>query len=125
MNIFLSLLATLFIIFITPMVVYGLLSPILKIKEPDKKLKFFLGVLIEKVGTTIGFVAFFYLARDVFVDKWIAYALIWFLMYAITEIGQIYTNDYSKKEAVAGIISEAIYFPAAAFILTLLINIKI
>ena len=38
-------------------------------------------------------------------------------MFAIVEIGQAIGPNYSKKEAVAGIISEFIYFPVSALII--------
>lgn len=122
MDILLSLLLTLVIIFIVPMIVYGALSSLLKMEEPNKKISFFAGVLIEKIGTTLGFVTLFYIGREIFLDKWFTYALVWFVMFAITEIGQVFTNNYSKKEAIAGILSEAIYFPLAVFILTLILK---
>jgi hypothetical protein len=37
-------------------------------------------------------------------------------MFAITEIGQAFMPRYSKQEAVAGILSEGIYFPLAGFV---------
>lgn len=122
MDILLSYLLTLVIIFIVPMIVYGALSFLLKMEEPQKSLKFFAGVLIEKIGTTLGFVTLFYLGKEIFLDKWLLYAVIWFAMFAITEVGQVFTKDYSKKEAIAGIISEAIYFPLAAYMLTLILS---
>jgi len=122
MNILFSFLLTLFIFFVIPVIVYGIFVKLFNIKEPNKKLNFFVGVLIEKIGTTLGFVALFYIARDFFIGYWLVFALAWFAMFAITEIGQVYMTGSSKKEAVAGIISEAIYFPLAAFVLSLLLR---
>jgi hypothetical protein len=42
-------------------------------------------------------------------------------MHAIVEIGQAIGPDYSNKEAVAGIISEIIYFPVSAFVIAQLL----
>jgi hypothetical protein len=42
-------------------------------------------------------------------------------MFAIVEIGQTMGTEYSKKEAVAGIISEVIYFPLSALVIAKLL----
>jgi hypothetical protein len=48
-------------------------------------------------------------------NNWVMYGLVWAAMFAVVELGQAIGPDYSKKkEAVAGIISEFIYFPVAA-----------
>lgn len=122
MEMLLSFILTLIIIFVIPIIVYGIFVSLFGLKEPEKKLRFFVGVLIEKVGTSAGFVALFYLGKDSFIDSWLIYSLVWVAMYAITEIGQVYMTDSSKKEAAAGIISEAIYFPLAAFVISLLVK---
>lgn len=122
MNVFASFLITLVIIFVIPIIVYGVFSSLFGLKEPDKKLNFLIGVLVQKVGTSLGFVGLFFLAQDYFADNWLLYATIWFSMYALTEIGQVIMTEYSKKEALAGIISEAIYFPLSAWIISLLVN---
>lgn len=113
MSIILGFLATLVIIFLVPVVIYGVFSSFLGVKEPDEKLRFFMSVLVQKVGTALGFVLLFYVARDYFTDKWLAYSLLWFFMFAIQEVGQALGPHYSKKEAAAGIVSEFIYFPLA------------
>ena len=122
MDILLGCILTLIVIFIVPILVYGLFTSLFGLKEPEKKLKFFVGVILQKIGTTIGFVALFYLGREYFLENWILYGLIWFAMFALTEIGQAFMPNYSKKEAMAGIVSEAIYFPLSAFILSRLIG---
>ena len=121
MNILFSLLSTLVIIFVVPIIIYGLFSYLFKLKEPDKKMKFFSGVLIEKIGTALGFVILFYLGREVFMDGWFVYSVVWFVMFVITEVGQAYMNDSSKKEVLAGIISEAIYFPLSSYIIAMIL----
>ena len=122
MDILLGCIITLIIIFVVPILVYGLFTSFFGLKEPEKKLKFFVGVILQKVGTTIGFVVLFYLGREYFLDGWLLYGLIWFAMFALTEVGQTFMPNYSKKETVAGIVSEAIYFPLSAFILSHLIG---
>lgn len=122
MDFTLSVIAAFLIIFIIPVVVYGIFSALFGLKEPKKKLRFMLSVLVQKVGTSIGFVWLFYAARDTFGTDWPVYALIWFVMFALVEIGQSLLPTYSKKEAVAGIISEALYFPLAAFVISRLLT---
>lgn len=122
MDILLGCILTLIVIFIVPILIYGLFTFFFGLKEPEKKLKFFVGVLLQKTGTAIGFVAIFYLGRAYFLDYWLLYGFIWFAMFALTEAGQTFMSNYSKKEAAAGIISEAIYFPLSAFILSRLIG---
>lgn len=104
-------------IFIIPIFIYGLFASHLGLEEPEKKTRFFIGVIIQKIATTFGFVALFVMAQGILNDQWLTYGLVWFAMFAVTEIGQTYLTDYSRKEAIAGIISEAVYFPLAAYIL--------
>jgi hypothetical protein len=116
MIILLAVFTTLLTIFVIPIIIYGLFSKFWGLKEPEKKVEFFINVLIQKVGTSFGFVLLYYLGRESFNENWLIYSMVWILMFAITEIGQAYMPNYSKKEAVAGIISEAIYFPLAGLI---------
>lgn len=104
MDLVLSFLITLVIIFVVPVFVYGVFSALGGLKEPDKKLSFMLGVLLQKIGTAMGFVGLLHLGGAGLADKWLAYSLVWFVMFALTEVGQVVMSDYSKKEAVAGII---------------------
>jgi len=123
-KIILSIFLVLAIIYIVPMIIYGLFSSLIGAAMPQNisPTKFLLSVLISKFGTAIAFVLIFYFARHFFTDNWILYALIWWFMLVLGEIGQTIGPNYSWKEAVAGIISEAIYFPASAYILHLLIK---
>lgn len=100
-----------------PIPVYGLFVKFAGLKEPDKAASFLISVLVQKVGTAFGFVALFAYAKEYFIDNWLMYALIWVAMFSVVEIGQALGPAYSKKEAVAGIISEIIYFPLAALVL--------
>lgn len=113
---FLSFILIWLVIFLVPIAVYALSVSFLGLKEPDRKSRFFLSVVIQKVGTTFGFLAIFLLAREAIGDQWLVYAMVWFGMFSITEMGQALMPNYSKREALAGIISELIYFPLAAFI---------
>lgn len=122
MGVLLGFIFTLIIIFIIPILVYGLFTSFFGLKEPEKKLSFFVGVLLQKVGTVLGFVFLFYFGREHFLDNWLLYGVVWFAMFAFTEIGQAFMPNCSKKEAIAGIIAEVIYFPLSAYILSRLIG---
>jgi hypothetical protein len=45
------------------------------------------------------------LAQDPFRVQWLAYAGLWFVMFAIGEVGQAIGPDYSWQEAILGVIS--------------------
>lgn len=122
MNILPSFLLTLIVIFVVPVLVYGLFVKYAALKEPAKKQDFMLSVLVQKLGTTFGFVLLFFLARNYFSERWLVYGLIWAVMFGIVEIGQAVGPDYTKKEALAGIISEFMYFLIAALILAKLLT---
>lgn len=122
MSIILSFIATLIIIFIVPIIVYGLFAKFSGLKEPEKKKEFFIGVIIQKIGTSLGFVLLYYLGIGNFGGQWILYSMVWVLMFAITEIGQIFMPNYSKKEAAAGILSEIVYFPLSGLAISILLK---
>jgi len=107
------------IIYIVPFLVYGVFTKVTDLKPPEgtSPAQFLFSIFVSKVGTAIAFVAIFYLARTTFGQQWFLYAFIWWLMFVIGEIGQAIGPNYSWKEAAAGIISETIYFPLAAFIM--------
>lgn len=116
MKYLLAFIITLVILFVVPILVYGLFSKFFGVKEPEKSSKFFVSVLLQKIGNTVAFVWLFNMIPN---PNWMLYAAAWFVMFSIIEVGQSMLSSYSKKEAIAGIISEAIYFPLAAYLLTL------
>ncbi len=118
----LGILVTLVIIFIVPVGVYGLFVRYWGVSEPKRTSSFLTSVLVQKVGTAVGFVVVFAMAREYFVENWLGYGLVWAAMYAIVEIGQAIGPGYSNMEAVAGIISEVIYFPVSAFVIAELLS---
>jgi hypothetical protein len=75
-----------------------------------------LSVLVSKAGTALAFVGIFALGQETLATQWLAYGLLWWGMYVIGEVGQAIGPGYSWSEAVAGIISETVYFPLAAFV---------
>lgn len=119
----LAILLTLAIIYVVPFVIYAGMSAAGWIETPEgPPAAFLLGVLVSKAGTSLAFVLLFYLARNDLDGHWLLYAAIWFGMYALGEVGQAIGPDYSWPEALAGIVSEAIYFPAAAYLVDRMIG---
>ena len=106
------------LLFIVPVFVYGAFSYFGMAEIPGgSPASFLTGVLVSKIGTAIAFVLLFGLTRSETGQNWLLYALIWWIMYVFGEIGQALGPDYPLSEAVAGIISEAIYFPLSAYLL--------
>lgn len=112
------------VIYIVPIIVYGLFSSFIGAKMPEgvSPIMFLISVLISKFGTAIAFVLIFYFARNSLSGRWFLYAFIWWLMFIIGEVGQTFGPNYSWKEAAAGIISETVYLPVSAFIVNWLIK---
>jgi len=122
----LSIVLTMAIIYIVPFLVYGVFSAVagLKLPEDASPVQFLTSVFVSKVGTAIAFVLIFYFARSSLSGRWLLYAFIWWLMSVIGEVGQAIGPNYSWKEAIAGSISETIYFPLSAFVTNWLIGLK-
>ena len=125
-KIVLSVLLTLAIIYIVPFLVYAIFSTSAGLKPPEEAspLRFLASVFVSKVGTAIAFVLIFYFARNSLSGRWLLYAFIWWLMFVIGEVGQAIGPNYSWKEAIAGIISETVYFPLSAFVTNWLIGLS-
>jgi hypothetical protein len=106
------------IIFMVPFFVYGLTSSMTGLRTPEgvSPTRFLVGVLVSKAGTAVAFVLIFCLARDAISKQWLMYALHWWMMFVIDEIGQVIGPEYSWQEGIAGIISETLYFPLSAFV---------
>lgn len=123
-DILLSIVAVLIIIYVIPILVYGIFSAVagLEIPKETSPAKFLLSIFISKTGTAIAFVLIFYFALSAFGDRWLLYAFLWWVMFVLGEIGQAIGPNYTWKEAIAGIISETIYLPLSAYLLTLLIK---
>ncbi len=123
-KVIIGFITTFFIIYIVPIVVYGIFSNILGIKTPEgvSPFQFLISVFISKVGVAIAITLLFYFSKNIFYDKWLLYAFIWWLMFLFSEIGQAVGPNYSWAYAIAGIISEIIYLPLSVFILRLIIR---
>jgi hypothetical protein len=106
------------ILFAIPFIVYGSASAFFELKPPaGPAWRFLLSVAVTKAGTAVAFVALFLLCREHWLGHWVLYAGIWFLMFAVSEIGDVVKTGYSVVEAALGILSEAIYAPLSAFTL--------
>lgn len=118
----LSILAVLGIIYVFPFFIYGVLSSVGWIEKPKgSPTAFLLSILVSKIGTAVAFVLLFYFGHGAFGGNWLLYALVWWIMFILGEIGQAIGPNYSWKEAVAGIVSETIYFPLSAYLVFRLI----
>ena len=121
-----TILLILAIIYVVPFVVYGTFSALAGLKPPAgvSPAQFLVSVLVSKVGTAVGFVLIFYVARMSLGGRWILYAFLWWVMFVVGEVGQTLGPNYSWKEAIAGIVSETIYFPIAAYATMRLLALK-
>jgi hypothetical protein len=125
-KVILSILLVLIIIYVVPFLVYGIGSAVAGLKTPEgaSPIKFLISVLVTKIGTAIAFVLIFYFARSSLSGQWLLYAFVWWTMLVIGEIGQTIGPNYSWKEALAGMISETVYFPLAAYLTNWLLGVK-
>ncbi len=123
-RVMLSIVFVLAILFIVPILVYGLASVVTGLKTPEgaSPAQFLISVLVSKLGTAIAFVLIFYFARTSLSGQWLLYAFVWWLMFVIGEAGQAIGPNYSWQEAIAGMISETIYLPLAAYLTNWLIK---
>jgi hypothetical protein len=122
----LSIILTLAIIYVVPFLVYAVFSAVVGLKPPEgtSPVRFLVSVLVVKVGVALGFVLIFYFARGSLSGRWLLYASIFGLTSVIGEIGQAIGPNYSWTEAVAGIVSETVYWPLSAFVVNWLVGIK-
>jgi hypothetical protein len=105
------------IIYVVPLVVYGAASALWGLEPPEgvSPGRFLFGVLVTKLGTAVAFVAVFSLTSSVWAGRWLVYGMLWFVMFAASEVGEAISRRTSPTEAVLGVIAEAIYAPASAF----------
>jgi len=98
-----------------PFALYALATVVWDITPRDDVApwQFLIGILVSKMGTAIAFVLLYRFAKAGLNRKLLLYAFIWWLSFAIGELGQAIGPNYTWKEAVIGIISEALYFPLA------------
>ena len=118
LRIVLTVALVLVIIYVVPFLVYGLFTVVADLRPPgDASPALFLAsVFVAKLGTALAFVLIFYIARGSLSERWFVYALLWWVMFVVGEIGQAIGPDYTWKEAIAGMVSETIYVPLAAYV---------
>jgi hypothetical protein len=118
MRIALAIGATLLITYIVAFVVYAGLAAFTGLEPPQdgSPIQFLFSVLVIKLGFAVGFVLLFAFARQTWQERWLTYALIWWALFAVAEIGQAIGPEYTWPEAGAGVIAEAIYWPLAAWV---------
>ena len=111
-----AMLATLVIMYLVPLPVYAALEALglVELPEGGSPAQFMLSVLVIKIGVAFAFVLLFRLAGLHAGGSWWPYAAIWWLMFAVIEVGQAIGPGYSAWEAVGGIAAEAIYFPLSS-----------
>jgi hypothetical protein len=114
----LAFVSTLVIMYVVPLPVYALMSAIGLVEMPDEGTpgQFMISVLIVKIGVALGFVILLRFAIGVFATRRLLYGTIWWLMFAIVEVGQAIGPDYSVGDALGGVIAEAIYFPLSSWV---------
>ena len=108
-----AMLATLAIMYLVPLPVYAALEALglVELPEGGSPAQFMLSVLVIKIGVAVAFVMLFRAARLDIGGSWWPYAAIWWVMFALIEVGQAIGPGYSAWEAVGGMVAEAIYFP--------------
>lgn len=110
------------IIFVVPVLVYGLFSRVSGLQPPGGDPSAFLaGVAVSKLGTAAAFVGIWVLGRGALGPHLAAYVALWWMMFVLGEIGQALGPDYSWQEAIAGILSETIYLPLSGIVLARLL----
>lgn len=126
LRIALAVALVLVIIYAVPFLVYGLLSAVVDMKLPgDASPALFLAsVFVSKLGTALAFVLIFFVARGSLSGQWFVYALLWWIMFSVGEIGQAIGPDYTWIEAIAGMVSETIYLPLAAYVTSWLLGVE-
>lgn len=110
------------ILFIVPVLVYGILSRVTGLQPPgDDPMGFLAGVAVSKLGTALAFVGIWALGREVLGPNWMLYVALWWVMFVLGEVGQAIGPDYSWSEAIAGVVSETIYLPLSGIIVARLL----
>lgn len=111
-----AVVATLAIMFVTPIPVYAAFSAAGAAVFPAGRTapSFLLGVVVIKIGFAFAFVLFYRLATASPAAGWRSYAAIWWVTFALLEVGKAVAPGYTGIEATAGIVSEALYCPLSA-----------
>ena len=113
-----AILLVLLTIYVVPFVVYGGASILGGLRPPTTASpgRFLLGVMVTKLGAAVAFVSIFALSRAIWDQRWLLYAMLWFVMFAFSELGEAVAGRTTKQEAILGVVSEAVYAPLSAYI---------
>lgn len=116
MSVALAVVAVLAIIYVVPFIIYAGANALHLVDVPSEASpqRFLLGVLITKLGTAVAFVLILHLGSPGLGLGWSTYAILWFLMFAASELGDAVSGRSGWSEALLGVASEASYAPAAA-----------
>ena len=120
-----AFLATLAIMWVIPLPIYGVFSAVfgaMELPEGASPAQFFVSVTVIKIGFALAFVLLFDLAAATLAGRWWLYAAIWWLMFVLLEVGRAIGPGYSAAFAVAGVISEAIYFPLSSVVVARIVG---
>ena len=122
----LCILLTLVILHVGTFVGYGVFALATGLEPPEDVSPgtFLLVVLIDKTGHAIAFVLIFFLARNSLTGRWPVYAFVWWLMFVLGEVARAIGPGYSRQEAIAGMLSETIYFPISAYVTNRMLRVK-
>lgn len=109
--------AVLAILYIVPLIFYGVASRFVDMPAPEKTgpARFLTGILITKLGTAIAFVALYRLDERLWSTGPAVYVVIWLGMFIASEVGDAVSGRSSRAEALIGIASEVVYLPLAAW----------
>ena len=90
--------------YVIPFVVYAAFSAFGGLQAPPgSPMRFLVSVAVSKLSHAIAFVLLFRMAGGALAGSWLVYALIWWVMFAVGEVGQAIGPDYSWKEALASV----------------------
>ena len=119
-----AVILVLLVIYVVPIVVYGTASLLGGLKPPNTASpgRFLTGVLVTKLGTALAFVALFAFTRDHWQDRWLLYGMTWLVMFALSEVGETIAGRTTVAEAALGVVSECVYAPLAALVVSRLIR---
>ena len=97
MKIPLAVLLTLAIIYFVPFLVYGPFSALgwLSLPAGASPGQFLLSVLVTKLGIAGAFVLIIFVTRPALASHWLLYAFLWWLMFALGELGQAIGPGYT------------------------------
>lgn len=117
MRVAIALVLVFLALFVVPIIVYGTFASLSWLQPPgDDAFAFLSGVAVSKLGTAFAFVGIWVLGREVLEREWGLYVVYWLVMFVFGEVGQALGPDYGWQEALAGVISEALYLPLAGLV---------